>query len=421
MSEKWSENLRRRMENCQQEVPEELWDELSVKLYGNGGVSGNRHIRRYKWLTYAAVCAGILLSGFGAWLSYYIWDMQFRDNIRLAVVPLVPDMDWVGFTSVADDSLQLKQTVKPLILGKGKKQGVRSLSFHKTDSVGGLNNSIMTETVTPDSGVYSKQETGSGANNRFKQITKNSDSFGHVAFLKKKNFLHRVTFALAASHLPGTSNLSYGGFGDINKGYLKADVSQMHWGESHFNDILLYNNNSNSTPETQVKHYQPLVLGVRVAYQFNERWSLETGLTYNFMRSDLRSGGDSYYYEASQNLHFVGLPITASYTFWSSKRFKTYAGAGVWLEKCVAGDIKTDYYKNEIKVSQQDESVMVDPLQCAVKMDLGIQYAFNRHIGLYLEPGLLYHVQTHDPVETIYKEKPFNFNIEMGVRFSIPD
>ena len=158
-----------------------------------------------------------------------------------------------------------------------------------------------------------------------------------------------------------------------------------------------------------------------MAYQFNERWSLETGLTYNFMRSDLRSGGDSYYYEASQNLHFVGLPITASYTFWSSKRFKTYAGAGVWLEKCVAGDIKTDYYKNEIKVSQQDESVMVDPLQCAVTMDLGIQYAFNRHIGLYLEPGLLYHVQTHDPVETIYKEKPFNFNIEMGVRFSIPD
>ena len=42
-----------------------------------------------------------------------------------------------------------------------------------------------------------------------------------------------------------------------------------------------------------------------------------------------------------------------------------------------------------------------------------------RNVGVYVEPGVSYYFDDRSPLSTIYKEKPLNFNLNLGVRYTI--
>lgn len=37
---------------------------------------------------------------------------------------------------------------------------------------------------------------------------------------------------------------------------------------------------------------------------------------------------------------------------------------------------------------------------------------------MYVEPGISYYFDDGSPISTIYKEKPVNFNLNLGLRFT---
>lgn len=49
---------------------------------------------------------------------------------------------------------------------------------------------------------------------------------------------------------------------------------------------------------------------------------------------------------------------------------------------------------------------------------VGIQWNFAGQCGLYAEPGIGYHIPPNTEIQTIYQEKPVNFNLEIGLRFT---
>ena len=42
-----------------------------------------------------------------------------------------------------------------------------------------------------------------------------------------------------------------------------------------------------------------------------------------------------------------------------------------------------------------------------------------RNVGVYVEPGVSYYFDDRSTLSTIYKEKPLNFNLNLGVRYTI--
>ena len=56
--------------------------------------------------------------------------------------------------------------------------------------------------------------------------------------------------------------------------------------------------------------------------------------------------------------------------------------------------------------------VFVRSGRCAVKI--------TEKLGIYAEPGVVYYFDDGSNVNTIRKEHPFNFNIQLGVRFTLP-
>ncbi len=50
----------------------------------------------------------------------------------------------------------------------------------------------------------------------------------------------------------------------------------------------------------------------------------------------------------------------------------------------------------------------------------GAQFKSTEKVGIYAEPGVVYYFDEGGNVNTIRKEHPFNFNIQLGVRFTLP-
>lgn len=181
---------------------------------------------------------------------------------------------------------------------------------------------------------------------------------------------------------------------------------------------VMKSNSSNEISST-VKNWRPIQVGVSVAYSFTDRLSIESGLTYSCLVSDLSSGTPSGNYDIRQTLHYIGLPLALRYDFLKIKGFSLYASAGGQMEKCVAGKTRTDYFVDGKKVSSENGRIMVEPLQWSVNAYVGAQYSFNRLVGLYIEPGAAYYFRNSSPVNSIYSERPFNFSFRAGLRFSL--
>ena len=59
------------------------------------------------------------------------------------------------------------------------------------------------------------------------------------------------------------------------------------------------------------------------------------------------------------------------------------------------------------------------PMQWSVNASAGIQLNIVENLGLYAEPGVSYYFDDGSPLQTIYKEKPFNFNLTFGLRYTL--
>ena len=152
-----------------------------------------------------------------------------------------------------------------------------------------------------------------------------------------------------------------------------------------------------------IDHKQPLSFGFSVRKGLARGFSVETGLTYTYLASDVKFAGSSE--TVSQKLHYLGIPLRANWNFVDKKSFIMYVSAGGAMEKCVYGKIGS---KNET----------VKPLQFSVMGAVGAQYNISSRVGIYVEPGVSYFFDDGSDIETIRKENPCNFTLQGGVRLT---
>ena len=188
-------------------------------------------------------------------------------------------------------------------------------------------------------------------------------------------------------------------------GYL-GEHSNNHGKSEPTGQTQYYNNNS-----TNLTHHQPVRLGLSLRYRLNDRWSIESGLAYTRLRSDLkwRSGQ-----EAEQTLSYVGIPVNANYLLWGSRYVNFYVSAGGMVEKMVKGSLYTT-----AKGKEQSESISIHPLQFSVNGGIGAEFNLTNQFSIYAEPGLGYYFDNGSDVRTYYQDKPFSFNLNLGLRFNI--
>lgn len=171
--------------------------------------------------------------------------------------------------------------------------------------------------------------------------------------------------------------------------------------------------------KTEYDHHLPIRIGLSVAYALTDRMSISSGLTYTRLSSDIKDASRESKYIGEQRLHYVGIPVNVSYKVASSRWISLYGTAGVLAEKCVSGTTDEGYVENNTMKYTNTHDISSKPLQMSVNAGVGIQFDFIDNVGIYAEPGLSYYFDDGSTLQTIYKEKPLNFNLNVGVRFRL--
>lgn len=171
--------------------------------------------------------------------------------------------------------------------------------------------------------------------------------------------------------------------------------------------------------KTEYEHHLPIRIGLSVAYALTDRLSISGGLTYTRLSSDIKDASRESKYIGEQRLHYVGIPVNVSYKVASSRWISLYGTAGVLAEKCVSGTTDEGYVENNTMKYTNTHDISSKPLQMSVNAGVGIQFDFIDNVGIYAEPGLSYYFDDGSALQTIYKEKPLNFNLNVGVRFKL--
>ncbi len=176
---------------------------------------------------------------------------------------------------------------------------------------------------------------------------------------------------------------------------------------------FMYNNRAPiylTSVHEETEHYQPISFGATASYALTDRWALTSGIVYTKLVSDFIQVMGDHRVTRRQTLHYLGVPLNVNYRIWSNKHMSTYVAAG--------GEVDFNVAVKTVK-EQIDYDTEKDRPQYAAQLAVGLQYNLTPLVGAYVEPGVKYYIDNGSDTQNFFKNKPMNFNLQLGVRFQI--
>lgn len=178
--------------------------------------------------------------------------------------------------------------------------------------------------------------------------------------------------------------------------------------DNHPDDDIAQTRTTFSNTALEYRHRIPLTVGLSLRKRFTDAFALESGLSYTFLYSDIRQSGiksDA----GSQQIHYLGIPLKANYTFYTKDRFSLYLSGGALFEYILSA---------RRRMMNETRALDINRWQFSLNASLGAEMKLFRPVSLYLEPGLGYYFDNGSSVPTIRTERPWMFGLQLGLRFS---
>lgn len=460
MEKDWIKDLRTKMQDYDSPEPEGLWEDIAASLDREGLSSGlsrkQRRGRVVKILSGFAAAAAVLLLGLFLWPAQESAPDVLSDASEQGKVAAVPE-EIVSGTELPDEDVTEDALVGDVMSGQGNPDAV-SVSKNAKDvssefavdtqsgkhswegkaPIDVVKKEVLPEDLLADAGEVAGVDhiqqdnapagaAGTGQedmqeDNLQKYIEKYSwpadavpDMKGRLSAGDKRKSI--ISTDIFFSNLPGSAD-SRSGYESLFASPVSLQRDQVHEmiTVSSPGEVTLFSDEKDLN--TEVRHRQPVRAGVSFRYDLGRRWSIETGLTYTMLSSDIDAGSEFRRCLIERKLHYIGIPLNASYDFLQKKRWSMYATAGGMLEKCVSGREVAEYRTNGITSSTDTHEISVRELQWSVNAAVGAEFNFTPLIGIFAEPGVSWFFGNGSQIETIYQDRPFNFNFRVGLRFS---
>ena len=166
------------------------------------------------------------------------------------------------------------------------------------------------------------------------------------------------------------------------------------------------------------RHRTPVTFGINVSFQLSKRFALETGLIYTHLHSETETQG-AFDYHIEQNLNYIGVPLSATYTLVGSRFIDLYLRGGATAEILASGRQEGRISKEQIGSSRTETTgVEAKGIQASVGAAAGAMFNISRTVGLYIEPGISHYFENRDQPASYRTEHPTNFNLRAGIRIS---
>ena len=437
MNDKWMNDLKDLSGDFRKKAPEGLLDDIKQEMSRRGVVpaseSKKAHVVPIKWWRRtAAVAALALASG----VAIHEWNREIMPPEPTVVETEVE-------TEIDADSSDEKMTpiqeeqiaeVTPAAFVKKRRGHQNALSaiipLYTEESQFAESTSDVVDDKVKKTETQIKGENADEVTNKAQDEPKNAVEQTKTADKVQNATTHELEY-LAMNTRPKQNSHSrqsgwgvgayYGGGGNLSLNSLSSGSGEY----ALMDDPVAYNSPTNNyygekaydvveLPEE--KHHKPLKFGLSVRYVLDERWSVLSGITYSYLSSDTYVISGSTILPADQKLHYLGVPLAASYSIWKNDHVNIYAVAGGEIEKLVKGKLVVDRGVNH---KSHTESVKENRPVFSTNASAGIEYQTKNGVSLYAEPGASYHFDNGSGVHSAYTDKPWDFTINIGLRINI--
>ncbi|MDR6159500.1 hypothetical protein QF023_003016 [Chryseobacterium sp. SLBN-27] len=449
MSNDWLNDLRRKMEDHTEDVPDGLWKNISEELFVedetkkiSGPVPNDLKAQKavlvfnlpllYRIGGVAATIVMFLILG---GLFDFIGNKQKpelkkeyagKDNFRKKTgarpidEKLVNDIEIQVFSLKSHghvNKISIKETFKnPLVSIKSgiednEKNTSENSQHHQTVFENKLAQKEDAKNIE-ENPFSEERETYTLMTKEEKKQKEESEKMKTLAFAKRKN---NWMLGLGTGNSSSNSTDQFPGYAMLS-GATPAlpEMWSLGPGEDPLMSILLAN--QDKKVDATIRHKTPVTFGASVYKNLGKKWSIGTGINYTRLSAELTSGSQSDFISSEQNIHYIGVPVQVNYNIVQKGAFTGYVTGGGAVEKAVSGDIKTKYIVNGTIKQETKEEISEKPVQVSVNSALGVQFKVVKYIGIYAEPGVGYHFKDNSSLKTIYKERPLNFNVKFGIR-----
>lgn len=181
---------------------------------------------------------------------------------------------------------------------------------------------------------------------------------------------------------------------------------------------------TSTSHEVHAHHRQPVRAGVSLRVPLTERWSVTAGVDYSYLSSDIEVVSVSKVTDYCQQLHYVGVPVMVNYSLWHSRIFNVYLSGGGEMQYLVSGRAKWQGQDDSSASAEPDETdirLSDHRPQWSVGVVGGAEVKIVKGLSVYAEPGLNYYFDNGSSIKNIYKDKPVNFSLSVGMRWTLEE
>lgn len=209
-----------------------------------------------------------------------------------------------------------------------------------------------------------------------------------------------------------------------NAGALASDVDN-RGGEilfSHddrsadFTDMLKGENE-----EYELSHKQPISVGLTVSKNLSPRFSIETGLMFTYLSSNVKSNS-SVNIKEEQVFGYLGIPIYLNYNFLELHKAKFYISLGAMMQKDIYGKYTSRLVGVPPEMLYMEPSYLRKNIsqsnwQFSSHLNIGVAYPIYRRLYIRTSIGGAYYFDAGNEYRTIYSDRKFQLDLNLGLRF----
>lgn len=410
--EMWMDKLKEKLQDYSEPMPASGWEQLEKEL-----VPPVEKRILYPYRKWVATAAAVLLVAATS-LSIYFLNTPTAEEIRRTATPmLAADPDILPQTDAPDvqvAKVKPARAIRPIV-AQAKKIAERQGTEPSVPAEAVREIADGKETVQQIANEKEETEKEPVVTKEEAPVVRSHKRSGqdklHIPVEKPESKKGRWSLGAAVGNAGGVSltgnDLAGGGMPNEQRLNLVSNSAEGEIIRIPDNQMVVFKEGvpylKRMDEIVDIKHHQPISFGLSVRKGLAKGFSVETGLTYTLLSSDVEmSGGNAM---IDQKLHYIGIPVRANWNFFDKDRFTLYVAAGGMIEKCVYGKLGS-------------EKQTVKPVQLSVAGAVGAQFNATKHVGIYVEPGVAYFFDDGSNVQTIRKETPCNFNIQAGIRFT---
>lgn len=451
MSNEWLNDLRRKMEDHTEDVPDGLWKNISEKLFVKdedkampgfvpGDLKAQKAVNSFNhlplWYRIGGVAAVIVMFLIlGKLFDFNInrQDKEFKKQYKITG----KDFQDRTILEPKQNAVSSRQIVKIQQSDFDKNKALNLFKVYNRIPINSINSAIQNQdnisvNVTNDNGSkqsLTKSEDAISIENKsdyeeteanplmtkeereWKEKFEKDQKTKLASGKTKKSWM----LGLATGNASSNATDQFPGYATLNGTTLSLpEIWGLETGEDPLMAILLAN--QDKKVDATIRHKTSVTFGASVYKNLGIRWIIGTGINYTKLSADLTTGSQSDFISSEQNIHYVGIPVQVNYNVVKKGAFTGYITGGGAVEKAVSGDIRTKYIVDGTVKQETKEEIHEKPVQVSVNTAVGVQLKVVKYIGIYAEPGLGYHFKDNSSLKTIYKEKPLNFNVKFGIR-----